>query len=132
MIACTSPAGTCSETPLRIGLPATVAWRLEIFSIGYLQDRHPELVSGSISPPAQRSPEWMLKQVRHDEEARSLRRLLAAHGAVHQEVAAHRIHRVVADAFEQALVVERLLAVVERRLLQIELLLCLLRIGRLH
>jgi len=29
--------------------------------------RHPELVSGSISPPAPRSPEWMLKQVQHDE-----------------------------------------------------------------
>jgi len=28
--------------------------------------RHPELVSGSISPPAQGSPEWMLKQVQHD------------------------------------------------------------------
>ena len=28
--------------------------------------RHPELVSGSISPPAQPSPEWMLKQVQHD------------------------------------------------------------------
>jgi tRNA pseudouridine55 synthase len=28
--------------------------------------RHPELVSGSISPPAEQSPEWMLKQVQHD------------------------------------------------------------------
>src|SRR5438067_418528 len=33
MIACTSPAGTLSETPLRIGLSATVAWRLAISSI---------------------------------------------------------------------------------------------------
>src|SRR5881398_64486 len=32
MIACTSPAGTCSDTPLRIGLSATVAWRLVILS----------------------------------------------------------------------------------------------------
>ena len=29
-------------------------------------ERHPELVSGSISPPAEKSPEWMLKQVQHD------------------------------------------------------------------
>ncbi|MGN6590222.1 MAG: hypothetical protein ACTHKE_08025 [Sphingomicrobium sp.] len=29
--------------------------------------RHPELVSGSIFPPAQPLPEWMLKQVQHDE-----------------------------------------------------------------
>jgi len=29
-------------------------------------NRHPELVSGSISPLAARSPEWMLKQVQHD------------------------------------------------------------------
>ncbi|HEV2080005.1 MAG TPA: tRNA pseudouridine(55) synthase TruB, partial [Allosphingosinicella sp.] len=28
--------------------------------------RHPELVSGSIPPPAVASPEWMLKQVQHD------------------------------------------------------------------
>ena len=28
--------------------------------------RHPELVSGSISPPTRPSPEWMLKQVQHD------------------------------------------------------------------
>jgi tRNA pseudouridine55 synthase len=28
--------------------------------------RHPELVSGSISPSEQGSPEWMLKQVQHD------------------------------------------------------------------
>lgn len=28
--------------------------------------RHPELVSGSISPPTRQSPEWMLKQVQHD------------------------------------------------------------------
>ena len=31
-----------------------------------LSIRHPELVSGSISPPAQKSPEWMLKQVQGD------------------------------------------------------------------
>src|SRR3954447_9467460 len=30
MIACTSPAGTCSDTPFRIGLSATVACRLVI------------------------------------------------------------------------------------------------------
>src|SRR5687767_14994323 len=33
MIACTSPAGTCSDTPFRIGLSATVAWRFSIVSI---------------------------------------------------------------------------------------------------
>src|SRR3954464_15166633 len=33
MIACTSPAGTSSDTPFRIGLSATVAWRLVISSI---------------------------------------------------------------------------------------------------
>ena len=31
-----------------------------------LSIRHPELVSGSISSPGERSPEWMLKQVQHD------------------------------------------------------------------
>ncbi len=31
-----------------------------------LSIRHPELVSGSISPSASQSPEWMLKQVQHD------------------------------------------------------------------
>ena len=31
-----------------------------------LSIRHPELVSGSISPPEQMSPEWMLKHVQHD------------------------------------------------------------------
>jgi tRNA pseudouridine55 synthase len=35
-------------------------------TIHSLAVRHPELVSGSISPPAQGSPEWMLKQVQHD------------------------------------------------------------------
>src|SRR5438270_11852021 len=30
---------------------------------------HPELVSGPISQPAQNSPEWMLKQVQHDDLA---------------------------------------------------------------
>src|SRR4051812_138952 len=33
MIACTSPAGTARCTPFRIGLPATVAWRLVISSM---------------------------------------------------------------------------------------------------
>src|SRR5437764_14215502 len=33
MIACTSPAGTASDTPLRIGLSATVAWRFSMLSI---------------------------------------------------------------------------------------------------
>jgi glycyl-tRNA synthetase beta chain len=43
--------------------------------------RHPELVSGSISQPLERSPEWMLKQVQHDglpEEAMLLSALDAA------------------------------------------------------
>ena len=31
--------------------------------------RHPELVSGSISPIPRHSPEWMLKQVQHDTAA---------------------------------------------------------------
>jgi tRNA pseudouridine55 synthase len=31
-----------------------------------LRIRHPELVSGSIVPPASKSSEWMLKQVQHD------------------------------------------------------------------
>jgi len=35
----------------------------------YLSPRHPELVSGSISQAAKRSPQWMLKQVQHDEWA---------------------------------------------------------------
>ena len=35
-------------------------------TIHSLSNRHPELVSGSISSPAERSPEWMLKQVQHD------------------------------------------------------------------
>jgi acyl-homoserine-lactone acylase len=33
----------------------------------YSSARHPELVSGSMSSPAERSREWMLKQVQHDE-----------------------------------------------------------------
>src|SRR5690349_13973557 len=33
MIACTSPAFTASESPLRIGVPPTVAWRLVISSM---------------------------------------------------------------------------------------------------
>jgi acyl-homoserine-lactone acylase len=32
----------------------------------YSTDRHPELVSGSISRPARSAPRWMLKQVQHD------------------------------------------------------------------
>jgi tRNA pseudouridine55 synthase len=36
-------------------------------TIQSLAIRHPELVSGSISPPAPRSQEWMLKRVQHDE-----------------------------------------------------------------
>jgi tRNA pseudouridine55 synthase len=35
-------------------------------TIHTLSIRHPELVSGSISPHGERSPEWMLKQVQHD------------------------------------------------------------------
>jgi len=37
--------------------------KVTVFSLAI---RHPEPVSGSISPPAQLSPEWMLKQVQHD------------------------------------------------------------------
>jgi acyl-homoserine-lactone acylase len=33
----------------------------------YSSARHPELVSGSMSSPAERSREWMLEQVQHDE-----------------------------------------------------------------
>src|SRR5690606_41195114 len=33
MMACTSPAFTSSERPLRMSLPATRAWRLSIFSM---------------------------------------------------------------------------------------------------
>ncbi|MES2136642.1 MAG: tRNA pseudouridine(55) synthase TruB [Pseudomonadota bacterium] len=43
-----------------------VALRPRAVTIHSLSIRHPELVSGSISPPAQQSPEWMLKQVQHD------------------------------------------------------------------
>jgi tRNA pseudouridine55 synthase len=39
------------------------ARRVKVLSLAV---RHPELVSGSISPPAQPPPEWMLKQVQHD------------------------------------------------------------------
>ena len=35
-------------------------------SVHSLSIRHPELVSGSISPAKQRAPEWMLKQVQDD------------------------------------------------------------------
>jgi tRNA pseudouridine55 synthase len=35
-------------------------------TIHSLSIRHPELVSGSISSPAERSPDWMLKQVQYD------------------------------------------------------------------
>jgi acyl-homoserine-lactone acylase len=34
----------------------------------FYSSRHPELVSGSISTPAEGSSKWMLKQVQHDEE----------------------------------------------------------------
>ena len=44
----------------------TVPMKLRIVTIQSLSVRHPELVSGSISPPAQASPESMLKQVRRD------------------------------------------------------------------
>src|SRR5438874_532779 len=80
MIACTSPAGTLSDTPLRIGLSATVAWRLSIRSMAVLRAR----------------------------------------GAVVEEIAAHRVHRVLPDAFEHALVVERALAIVERGFLELQ------------
>src|SRR5438132_14405293 len=80
MIACTSPAGTSSDTPFRIGLSATVAWRLSIRSMAVL--------------PARR--------------------------AVGEEVAAHIVHRVLADAFEHALVVERALPIVERGFLELQ------------
>src|SRR4051812_46156304 len=116
MIACTSPAGTLSDTPFRIGLPATVACRSRMSS--KLIRCPPELVSRSISPRAQRSPQWIVKQVQHDGREWSLRLLRPACRAVVEEVAAHRVHRVLADAFEQALVVERLLPVVEVCLLQ--------------
>src|SRR3954454_20277912 len=43
-----------------------------------------------------------------------------ARGAVVEEVAAHRVHRVLADAFEHALVVERALAVVERGFVELQ------------
>jgi len=33
---------------------------------GFYSSRHPELVSGSISPSPRTSPQWMLKQVQHD------------------------------------------------------------------
>jgi tRNA pseudouridine55 synthase len=39
------------------------ARRVKVLSLAV---RHPELVSGSISPRAQGSPGWMLKQVQHD------------------------------------------------------------------
>jgi tRNA pseudouridine55 synthase len=35
-------------------------------TIRSLSIRHPELVSGSMTSPAEESPEWMLKQVQHD------------------------------------------------------------------
>jgi acyl-homoserine-lactone acylase len=38
----------------------------------YSSTRHPELVSGSVSPAAQRSQEWMLKQVQGDERGDAL------------------------------------------------------------
>jgi tRNA pseudouridine55 synthase len=43
-----------------------VALNARRITVHSLTIRHPELVSGSISPPAGRSSEWMLKQVQHD------------------------------------------------------------------
>ncbi|MBW0007001.1 MAG: tRNA pseudouridine(55) synthase TruB, partial [Sphingomonas sp.] len=44
----------------------TVPMKPRTLTVHSLSSRHPELVSGSISPPSQTSPEWMLKQVQHD------------------------------------------------------------------
>jgi len=44
----------------------TVELKPRVVTIKSLCVRHPGLVSGSISPPAQQSREWMLKQVQHD------------------------------------------------------------------
>jgi tRNA pseudouridine55 synthase len=43
-----------------------VELRARTVTIHSLSIRHPELVSGSISTPRERSPEWMLKRVQHD------------------------------------------------------------------
>ena len=43
-----------------------VALKSRVVAIFDLTIRHPELFSGSISPPVGSSPEWMLKQVQHD------------------------------------------------------------------
>jgi tRNA pseudouridine55 synthase len=44
-----------------------VEMKSRMVTIHALSTRHPELVSGSISSPSEASPEWMLKQVQHDE-----------------------------------------------------------------
>jgi len=44
----------------------TVELKARGVTVHCLSIRHPELVSGSISPPAQSSPEWMLKRAQHD------------------------------------------------------------------
>ena len=44
-----------------------VVLKTRAVTVHELSIRHPEPVSGSISPPGPQSPEWMLKQVRHDE-----------------------------------------------------------------
>ena len=49
-------------------------------TIYLLSIRHPELVSRSISPPHEPSPEWMLKQVQHDELAGKGRQMRTEHG----------------------------------------------------
>ena len=49
-------------------------------TIYLLSIRHPELVSGSISPPHEPSPEWMLKQVQHDGLAGKGRQMRTEHG----------------------------------------------------
>jgi len=43
-----------------------VALKSRAVTVHQLTFRHPELASGSISPPEPQSPEWMLKQVQHD------------------------------------------------------------------
>jgi tRNA pseudouridine55 synthase len=43
-----------------------VEMKVRAVTVHTLTIRHAELVSGSISPPAEESAEWMLKQVQHD------------------------------------------------------------------
>jgi tRNA pseudouridine55 synthase len=43
-----------------------VELKSRLVTVHSLSIRHPELVSGSISSPGERSPEWMLKHVQHD------------------------------------------------------------------